>query len=291
MPPRSTALAVLVTAIWGTNFVALHEGLSGVPPLWFAGVRFVLLLIPAIFLVPRPPVPARKLAEIGATLSLGQFALLYLGLKAGVPAGLASLVLQTQVPITVALAALVLHERPTPRQLIGLAIGGAGLGLIALGRAAATPLGGLALLVAAATSWACGNVLTRRLGTASGLGLTVWSALVVPVPMFVLSYLVEGPAQWRAGVEHWGWPQSWSTLYTVYLSSLVGYGIWNSLLARHQARAVVPFALLVPLFGIAAALVFLHEMPSPFEALGGAVLLLGAAVTVLPQRVRTTAGT
>ena len=162
MPRRHVALAVLVTVIWGANFVVIDEGLGDIPPTLFVAMRFVVVLIPAIFLVPRPAMPWRDVVRIGAFMSLGQFGLLYTGLAVGMPAGLASLVLQAQVVATVIIASLVLHERPSRTQVIGVGIGLLGLVVVGVGRSAATAALGLLFVIAAALSWAIGNVAARR---------------------------------------------------------------------------------------------------------------------------------
>ena len=280
MPPKDAALAVLVAVIWGSNFVVIDEGLPGVPPLLFVAIRFTVVVLPAVFLVPRPAAPWRDVAAVGAFMCVGQFGLLYLALHLGMPSGLASLVLQAQVLFTVLIATLALGEKPGRRQLAALLVGAVGLAVVGLGRSAATPLVGVVLTVAAALSWAVGNVLARRVRSASGLSLTVWSATVVPVPMLLLSLVVDGPATVGHALTHLPASALLSTLYTAYLASLVGYGTWNWLLGRHPAATVVPFALLVPVVGMVVAWVVQGETPNGAEAAGGALLLAGVAATV-----------
>lgn len=284
VPAKDCALAVVVAVIWGGNFVVIDEGLPGVPPLLFLAIRFTVVLLPAVFLVPRPNAPWQDVAAVGAFMCVGQFGLLYLALHAGIPSGLASLVLQAQVLFTVVIAGLALGERPPRTQLAALLVGAAGLAVVGLGRSAATPLTGVVLTVAAALSWALGNVVARRVRSASGLSLTVWSGLVVPVPLLVLSLLVDGPAEVAHALTHLPASAVWSTMYTAYLASLVGYGIWNQLLGRHPAASVVPFALLVPVVGMLVAWLVQGETPNAAEALGGVLLLAGVAATVWRAR-------
>ncbi len=305
MPPRSVALAVLVAVIWGANFVVIDVGLGDLPPTLFVALRFVVVLVPAIALVPRPRVPWRDVVGVGLFMSLGQFALLYTALSVGMPAGLASLVLQAQVVLTVLIASVVLRERPSRAQVAGIAVGAVGLAVVAGGRAATTPLVGLVLVVAAATSWAVGNVVARRAagradaadavrvtprsdGFGAGLSMTVWSALVVPLPLFALAVALDGPEEVGYALTHLTTAAVLSTLYTAWLASLVGYGIWNTLLARHRAAAVVPYTMLVPVVGLSTAWLVQGEAPNAWEATGGALLLLGVAVTtgVLDPRRR-----
>lgn len=290
MSARDALLAVLVTVIWGVNFVVIDVGLDGMPPLVLVALRFVVVVLPLVFLVPRPNIPWRVLVFSAAFLSVGQFGLLYTGMAAGMPPGLASLVLQAQVIFTVLIAAGWLRERPTPLQLAGIGVGIAGLGVVAVGRSAATPLLGLLLCVAAALSWATGNVVTRRAGVASGLSMVVWASVFVPVPMLLLAMAVDGPAAVGHSLAHITLANVFATLFTAYLASLVGFGIWNSLLARYPAAVVTPFALLVPVFGMTAAFLLQGERPGTAEIAGGVVLLLGVAVTLRGgRRVRSAA--
>ncbi|MFE9232230.1 EamA family transporter [Cellulosimicrobium funkei] len=325
MPLRPSLLAALVAVVWGVNFVVIDLGLGDMPPTLFVALRFLVVLVPAVFLVPRPRARWRDVLLVGTFMSLGQFGLLYTALALGMPAGLASLVLQAQVGLTVLFAAAALREVPTRAQLVGVLVGAAGLVVVGVGRSASTPALAFVVTLAAAASWAVGNVVARRagirrdLGSPSrnqgstspdqgstprdqgstspdrgstsrrqgspsrpgleGLSMTVWSALVVPVPMLGLSLALDGPVVVGHALTHLTLAPVLSTLYTAWLASLVGYGIWNTLLARYPASAVVPFTMLVPPVGMLAAWLVLDEVPNAAEVVGGVVLLLGVATT------------
>lgn len=285
MTLRDSLLALLVALLWGLNFVAidigLHAGGQDFPPLLFVALRFVLVVVPWIFFVRKPDVSWKAIIGVGLFMSAGQFGLLYLAMALGMPAGLASLVLQAQVLLTVLLAAVFLGERPSPRQLAGVWLGVAGLVLVAVGRSAVAPLLPLVIVLAAALSWAAGNVITRRAKASSGLGLVVWSGAVVPLPLGALSVVVDGPGAVWTSLSNIQAPTMLSALYTAVFASLVGYGIWNRLLASHPSSAVVPFTLLVPVVGMSAAWLVLAEVPSPTELAGGVLLLGGVATAVL----------
>jgi O-acetylserine/cysteine efflux transporter len=291
MTPRHTLLALLVVAIWGLNFVAIDIGLADVPPLVFLAMRFVLVAIPAIFFVRPPAIGWRNILLIGAFLSLGQFTLLYLALALGMPPGLASLLLQTQIVFSVVVSSLILGEHPTPRQVVGISIGMAGLVVVVIGHSQAAPWLPLVVTLLAALSWAIGNVLSRRSRAASGLSLVVWSGLVVPIPALALALLVDGPPAVGYSLSHLSIAAILSTLYTAVAASLVAYTIWNSLLARYPTSAVVPFTLLVPIVGILAAWAVYREQPTASELIGGAIMLGGLAAAVLNWRPRTVAFT
>jgi drug/metabolite transporter (DMT)-like permease len=281
---RDSLLAALVATVWGFNFVVIDWGMGDVPPLLFLAARFVLVVVPAVFLVGRPQAPWRTVTLIGVFMSLGQFGFLYVGMAAGMPPGLAALVLQAQVIFTVLIATGVLRELPTPAQAVGVAVGSVGLLVVALGRGGDVPLLGLALCLLAALSWGTGNVLARASGVTGGLSLTVWSALVVPVPLVALSLVLDGPGALADGVAAFGWQALVSTLYTAGLASLVGYGIFNTLLGRNPSASVVPWVLLAPVVAMASAWLLLDQSPNAAESLGGLLLVLGVLVALRPSR-------
>lgn len=281
---RDSLLAALVATVWGFNFVVIDWGMGEVPPLLFLTARFLLVVFPAVLLIPRPQAPWRVVAMIGLFMSLGQFAFLYVGMAAGMPPGLAALVLQAQVIFTMLIAAGVLRERPTPGQVAGVLLGSVGLLVVTVGRGGDVPLLALALTLLAALTWGIGNVLSRASGVSGGLSLTVWSALVVPVPLLALSLLLDGPAAVADGLAAFGWEALASTLYTAGLASLVGYGIFNTLLGRNPSASVVPWVLLAPVVAMASAALLLDQRPNAAESLGGLLLVLGVLVAVRPPR-------
>jgi O-acetylserine/cysteine efflux transporter len=283
MSPRDNFRAALVATIWGANFVVIDEGLKGFPPFLLLCARFLVVLFPAIFFVPRPG-PWRTILRIGLFMSLGQFALLYLSLHLGMPAGLASLLVQVQVIFSIAIGRIFLGERPTRQQLLGVALGLVGLTVLIAGRAATAALLPLVVIIGACLSWSIGNVMSRQAQITSGFGLTVWSGIVVPIPALGLAFLVDGPHAVDHAVAHIGVVTILSTLYTAVGCSLFGYGIWNSLLSKYPIGSVVPFALVVPAAGIATAWIALGQVPTTTEIIGGAILLGGIATTTIQRR-------
>ena len=280
MSRRDSLLAALVATIWGFNFVVIDWGMNGVPPLVFVAVRFAVVVVPAIFLVRAPSAPWRTVVAVGVFMSLGQFAFLYVAMDAGLPPGLAALVLQAQVIFTIVIAAGVLRERPTRAQVVGVAFGSTGLLVVALGRGGDVPALALALCLLAALSWGIGNVVSRSAGVVGGLSITVWSAVVVPVPVLLLSLVVDGPHAVAAGFAAFGWQAVLSTLYTAGLASLVGYAVFNSLLARNESAYVVPWVLLAPVVAMTSAWLLLDQRPNAAESAGGALLVVGVLVAM-----------
>lgn len=284
MSVRDRVLACGVAVVWGVNFVVIEWGRGDVPPLLFLALRFVVVLVPLIAILPRPDLPWRMLLGIGTLLSLGQFAFLYLAMAAGLAPGLAALVLQAQVIVTVLGAGVVLRERPTAGQWVGVGVGTLGLVIVGLGRGGSAPLLGLGLCLLGALSWGAGNVLTRWSGASGGLPLVVWSSLAVPGPLLVLSVVTEGPAGVADGLAAIDVPAVLSTLYTAVLASLVGYGVFSRLLARNPAGQVVPHVLLAPPVAMVAAWLAFDEVPTTGEALGAVLVVLGVGLAAVPRR-------
>ncbi|MDN6527535.1 MAG: EamA family transporter [Brevibacterium sp.] len=293
MRPVHYMLALLVVVLWGVNFVFIDFGLRDWPPLLLVAARFTFVVIPAIFFVRFPRGDLRRILLIGVFMCAGQFGLLYTSMSLGLPAGLTSIVIQIQAAFTVLVAALALREMPHRRQVIGVLIGLTGLGVIGLSLQASVPIVAFLVALAASLSWAIGNVIARGVkeGT-NGVQMTVWSAIVVPVPLLGLSVLVDGPAEVAHALTHPTWGVVASVVYTAGCASLIGYVIWNSLLARFPASQVAPFSLLVPLVGVVSAWLVLGDRPTVPELIGGLLLLIGVAVTtgVLKTVARGLAG-
>jgi O-acetylserine/cysteine efflux transporter len=288
VPIRDRLLACLVAVCWGVNFPATALALEHFPPLFMVALRFALVALPALLLVPRPPVPLRWLIGTGVGIGILQFAFLYLGMAAGMPSGLASLVLQASAPFTVVIAGIWLHERLSARQFAGVALAVVGLAVIAVHRAQSAAWVPVALTLCGALGWAIGNVCSRQAQAPNALHLTLWTAAVPPLPMLALALAVEGPE--RIGRSLSGaltaeaLPAVLGLLYVVVVATLVGYSIWNTLLSRHPSNVVAPFSMLVPVVGVFASWLAFDELLDPVELLAGALVVLGVLFASRPSR-------
>jgi O-acetylserine/cysteine efflux transporter len=239
-----------------------------------------------VFFVGRPRVRWYWVLAIGGSLGVLSFGLLFVGIDQGMPAGLSSLVLQTQVIFTVAFAALALGERPPRTQLVGGAIALAGLAVIATDRAGSAPIGPFLLVIAAAAAWGISNVCTRQARPPDGLALMVWASLVAPLPLLGLSLAFDGPHAIGHALRHVDAGGIAALAYIVGPSTLFGFASWSGLLRRYPAATVAPFTLLVPIFGIAAAALTLGERPSVAELAGAGVVIGGLLYGLRPQSQR-----
>lgn len=285
MPLKDVLLALVVIAVWGLNFVVIKIGLQGVPPLLLGALRFLLVLFPAVFFIPRPRLPWRWLLAYGMTISLGQFAFLFYAMSAGMPAGLASLVLQAQAFFTLLFAVPLLGERVRAGQLLGLLVAAAGLTLIGLRSGPGMTLAGFALTLCAASMWALGNIVTRRIGKVDILGLVVWGALVPPLPFLALSLWLEGPATLERAILGLDLQSLLAIVYLAFAATMLGYGLWGRLLSRYPASQVAPFSLLVPVVGLSASALLLGERLDIQQGAGVGLVLAGLLVNLYGARL------
>jgi O-acetylserine/cysteine efflux transporter len=290
MPARHVALAVLITVVWGVNFVLIHVGVEHFPPLLFCALRFTFVALPAVFFVGGPRVPWRWVVAVGVSLGVANFGLLFVAIDQGMPAGLSSLVLQTQVIFTVAFAGVVLGERPRGGQLVGAAIALAGLAVIATDRASSVPLLPFLLVIAAAAAWGVANVCTRIAQPPDGLALMVWASLAAPLPLLGLSFAFEGAGAMGDALRGIDLAGIGALAYIVGPSTLFGFAAWSGLLRRYPAASVAPFTLLAPVFGIAAAALTLGERPSVPELAGGALVIAGLLYGLVRPRSQRSYG-
>ncbi|MYS41704.1 EamA family transporter [Streptomyces sp. BBFR115] len=287
MRPTHLFLAVLVAAVWGVNFTVIDIGLDHFPPLLFSALRFLVAALPAVFFVGRPKVAWKWIVAVGLALGVAKFGLLFIGMDAGMPAGLSSLVLQIQAVFTALFAAVALGERPTRVRLLGMLIALSGIGAAAVDEGASGPMGAFLIVIAAAACWGLSNVLTRKAAPPDALNWMVWVSTVPVVPLLLLSLLTEGPSADLAALRGFDWAGAGTLLYVAWGATVFGFGAWGWLLRRHPASTVAPFSLLVPVFGMSSAALFLGESVSPLRWCAAVLLVGGVALTTLTPGRRT----
>ena len=279
MTPKDSLLAAMVITIWGVNFMFLKFVLQDLSPMVLGMLRFALVVFPALLWLKRPPVAWRWLVLYGITISFGQFGLMFAALSLGLPTGLTALILQAQVFITVALAALLWREPIRANHLLGMLTAAAGLLLIGIGQQqGSVPMAALWAILGAAVSWALGNVVVKYIGKVNALSLVVWgnvsSLLLFALASFAL-YGGAGVWQQISGLSLRG---LFGVLFVAYAASLIGYAAWGSLLSRYPAGKITPLSLLVPVVALLVAWALLNEYLNIWHWLG--VVLVMAALLI-----------
>ncbi len=295
MSRKDGLLALLVVVVWGLNFVVIKVGLHNMPPLMLAGLRFLLVAFPAILFVARPKIPLSLLLGYGLTISFGQFAFLFSAIKFGMPAGLASLVLQAQAFFTIVLGAFAFGERLQGKQLVGIALAVFGVLVLIEASLNGQHVGmlGFMLTLAAALSWASGNIFNKKImqhtSRPAVMSLVVWSALIPIAPFFLASLILDGSTQMIHSLVEIDMTTILSLVYLAFVATIVGYGIWGSLLGRYETWRVAPLSLLVPVVGLASAAVLLDETLTGLQLLGALLIMAGLYINVFGFRLRKVA--
>ena len=274
---------VVVILTWGLNFVVMKWGLRGLSPMLMGALRFFVAGLPFLF-VRRPNLPWRYLVGYGLSQGLGQFGCLFLGLHLGMPAGLASVVMQTQAFFTLLIGIPLLHERTRPSQWLGLIVALGGLTAIGCAHghgAGEMTLIGFVLTLGAALMWAMANVLGRVAAKSHAyepFHFIVWTSLVPVVPFLLLAASMDGPQQVLDQLAAIRVEGLLVVLYLGLASTLLAYGLWTRLLQRHDTAQVAPWSLLVPVVGLSAAALALGEQPLPLQWAGVAAVFAGLAI-------------
>lgn len=290
LPWTHFLLAVAVMAVWGTNFVFIKVALEDLPPLFLATLRFSLAFMPAALFLKRPQAPWRNIAQYGVLIGAGQFGLLFIAMKNDITPGLASLVVQTQIFFTIALAMRGNGERVQAHQLFALALASSGVAVILTHTdASVTPLG-LGLVLGAALCWSLGNMTSRAAGKIDVLAYMVWSSAFAVPPLLCMSLLIEGAPAIAHGVRHASAAAWAAVIWQAVGNTLFGYSAWAWLMARNPAALVTPMALLVPVFGMGASAALLGEPLQGWKLAAAALVLAGLALNMLWPLTRRTIG-
>ncbi|MEL7635444.1 MULTISPECIES: EamA family transporter [Sporomusa] len=285
MHKKDILIGLVVVIVWGLNFIAIKVGLKDIPPLLLVTLRFVLTCFPIIFFLPKPPISWGWLIALSLTLNMGQFSLIFVGMKVGMPAGLASLVQQSQAFFTLLVGVVWLGEKWRWNHLAGLLVAGIGMAIIASQQGGEMTTAGFWLVTAAAACWGVGNVIMRRatqgVPAFPMLSLIVWMGFLAILPLAVLSLLLEGYDSWLSAWQAPTWTGIGSLIYLALVANLVGYGLWGKLLSRYPATEVSPFALLLPVVGLTSSSLVLGEEISLYQGIGALLIMAGLTVHVL----------
>ncbi len=279
MPPREQLLAALVAFIWGVSFIPVKYGVEEVPPLMLSALRFVFTAFPAMLFIKPPIAPLWVIIGYGLALGVGQFGLVFSALHLGAPVGMTAIVVQTQVFFTLILTVILFREKPLWFQVAGTLIAFAGVVLIGQRRAGGAELMPFLLVLAGAFCWGCANVIGKKAGRIDMLSFVVWTSLVSPIPLTLLSLWLDGAGE-TAKVLHPTWSLALIVAILAYPATIFCFGVWSHLLSRYPAASVAPFALLVPVFGLLSAAFVLGETITAIELIGGTLVMAGLLCTI-----------
>lgn len=286
LSPAHLLLAIIVVAIWGSNFVVIRIGLNQFPPFTFATLRFLLASLPLLPFFRWPETDWKNVVVYGLLIGAGQFGLMLYAMSGDISPGLASVLIQTQAFFTVALAVYFAGERIGARNIFGLLLCAAGVTIVIfMGGGEASPIG-VALVLGGAFCWAMGNIVARRAGPINALSLVAWSNIFAILPLAAMALLFEGPSAIGHSLTHADMNGWLSIFWQAFGNAIFGYAVWNWLLGCYPASQVAPLGLLVPIFGLSSAAIFLGEPMPLWKLVAAAAIISGLAVNAIRPRAR-----
>ncbi|MFN9115187.1 MAG: EamA family transporter, partial [Bacteroidota bacterium] len=260
-------LGIITTLVWGVNFVSIKMSYDVFTPFWLISARFLLCFFPFIFFVPRPKTSWPQLSKICLFFWLGQFVFTFLGVYKGVPAGLASVLLQSSVILTAVFAWIFLKQKISLKMGLCLGVSFIGILMISANMASANNWIGYLLLMLGATCVAIGNLSLKTKSDENILSLIVWCSFLTFIPASLLAFFLEGTDQIIYILNNLNTKVCGSLIFTAYFSTILANFVWVYLMRHYEATTVSPFTLLVPIFGILSCYVFLGEKLSLHTAI------------------------
>ncbi|OGV34553.1 MAG: hypothetical protein A3E88_01990 [Legionellales bacterium RIFCSPHIGHO2_12_FULL_35_11] len=285
MRPLHIFIAIIVAASWGINFIFVKFGLTELPPLLLCALRFLFASIPAVFFIQRPSGNLKLLIYYSLFTFAIQFSLLFFGLHLGMPAGLSSLVFQIQIFFNIFLAAIFFQEIPTKIQITGAIIAFTGIAFAMIDINQSSTILGFILVFFSALSWSFGNLFAKKINAENTLSLVAWGCLISMPITFFLSYLIEGPSLILTSIQHISWIGIGSIAYATYISTGVGYVLWSILLKTYPISSVIPFTLLIPIFGYTSSMLVFHESFSNWKIIATFLIILGLSINIFGPKI------
>ena len=277
---RDAALGVCVALTWGMGIVFAKAAITHFPPILLMSIRFTITALALVWWV-KPPVGQLKMLGLIAFISAAmQYSLTYTGLK-GLDASAAALIVQLEVPFLTLCGMIALKEKTSWRKWLGI-----GLAFLGVWKISGTPHIAAAwvsvlMVIGGAAVWAVGQVMIRALHDISGLTVTAWIAVWAAPQLLIMSLIFE--TGHIAAITSATWVVWGAAFYMGLIMTALGYGIWYTLVRRNPVGQVAPFLLLLPLFSVAGAVIFLGESLSLHVIIGGAIVIVGVAVIMFDK--------
>ena len=276
--PLDLAFLLLIMLIWGVNFPIAKLAVIELPPILMMALRLTLV---ALLLLPFAPLPHgnwRKIMSLALVMGVLHFSVLFTGIK-GVDSATAALAIQLQVPFASLLAVVFLNDRIGWRRAIGLALAFGGVAVLSGEPRLEGNYFSLALVILGAFFWAAASIIMKTLDKVSGWTINAWMSAIAAPQLFIASWLLEDnqiDALTNTGFNGW-----FGVIWMGTVALIFAYGLWYKLLRRYQVNQVMPFTLLVPVFGVTASVLLLGDPVTANLLFGGVLVITGVAVVLL----------
>ena len=278
MNSKHVVMAFSIVVLWGLNFVALKISVLSMPPIFLAGLRFFLISIPWIFFVEKPKVSKRQFITLPITLGVLQYSLLYYGMSTGLSAGLSAVILQTQSFFTVIMSTILIKEKPKLNEILGLLIGALGVIILLIHNDGDFKIEAVLIIFAAAISWGIANIQLKNLGNINMVSFLIWISPFAAILLFIISFILEYDSILNIDFSNIEIKVFLSIFYTAYLSTVIGFTMWQYLLNKYKSVQITPYGLLVPVTGSIFGYIILSEVLEIYQIISGIIIIIGLMV-------------
>ena len=281
MNAKHVVMAFFIVVLWGLNFVALKIAVLSLPPIFLAGFRVLLISIPWIFFVEKPKVSKRQFITLPITLGVLQYSLLYYGMSTGLSAGLSAVILQTQSFFTVIMSTILIKEKLRLNEILGLLIGALGVMILLINNNGDFKIEAVLIILAAAISWGIANIQLKNLGNVNMVSFLIWISPFAAIVLFIISFILEYDLVLNIDFSNVEIKVFLSIFYTAYLSTVIGFTMWQYLLNKYKSVQITPYGLLVPVTGSIFGYIILSEVLEIYQIIAGIVIIIGLMVISL----------
>ncbi len=275
---KHVLMALSIVVLWGLNFVALKIAVLSLPPIFLAGLRFFLISIPWIFFVEKPKVSKRQFFTLPITLGVLQYSLLYYGMSTGLSAGLSAVILQTQSFFTVIMSSILMKEKLRLNETFGLLIGMLGVIILLINNDGDFKIEAVLIILAAAISWGIANIQLKNLGNVNMVSFLIWISPIAAILLFIISFILEYDSVLKIDFSNLEIKIFLSIFYTAYLSTVIGFTMWQYLLNKYKSVQITPYGLLIPVTGSIFGNIILSEVLEIYQIISGIIIIIGLMV-------------
>lgn len=274
----------LITLIWAINFSIIEVSLKEIPPLMLSALRFLFCAFPTVFFIATPSVKLKKMIIIGLVFGVLFFGSLILSMSLGASAGVSAVILQSQFIYTLVFSYFIDKINLSKPVLWGILFSIIGLTILYYGtELSSTPIS-FFLLVVSALFFGYSNILFKSISAEQLFSVIVYSCLLPPIPLFILSMIFEGQSQIISTLLNLDITQILAILYLLLLSTIFAFYQWRQLIQKYHAVRIAHFSLLVPVFALIVAHLFLGEEINFSKYWGSFFMIVGLLIIILTKR-------
>lgn len=277
---------VMITVIWGANFSVIGLGLKSLDPFLLTLLRFTFCAIPLVFFIKKPEhVTCATLIAYGVLFGAGLWGVVNMAMYKGLSAGMSSVFLQFSAFFTIIMSRVFLRESINRVHSAGMTFSGIGLFMILYFAEQPSTTTGILLVLLAALSWSVCNLIVKIKKPVQMIAFIVWSSLYSVPVLVCITLLFEGARPFYTLVSDFTWGAGFSLFFQCYITTVLGYWIWNNLMKKYPASVVAPLSLIVPVAGILTSWLFFDERLGIAQGVSIFFVVTGIAIFINATKI------